>query len=166
MAVATAFALSYSTMDLDKPILQDLDSTGVATARHTPGYTVKNKDGREWTYILFDSSGVAAVAGGPAVWAQTTTNKVVTSDVSDAGTLGEGFAGVFMSVLTDTYYGWIQTKGKVLAKLSSTCAIGSCITPTADGVFTTQTGTTGIPVGTSLEAGVANDFPNVMLSDK
>jgi len=169
MAAATSFSLTYSTHNLRRPILQALDSTGTAVAQHTPGYTTTDQDGREWEYVQFDSSGVAAVAGAPAVWAQTTTNKVVTSDVSDASELGEGFAGVFMSVLTDQYYGWIQTKGKVLARCSTT-AVGCSITiGAADSIFSLCTpGTASEPVGVCIEASsiTVPSFPNVMLLDK
>jgi len=105
-----AFSVTIATRQLDKPILQSLTSTGVATAVHEPGYTVTSDDGRVFKYVCFDSSDVAAVAGAPCVIAQTTADDtyVVTADVSDGSLVAEG---AFLSVLTDTYYGWIQTKG-------------------------------------------------------
>jgi len=107
-----AFTLTCPTTMLDKPILQSLTSTGVATAVHEPGYTVEAQDGREFMYGKFDSSGVAAVAGAPAVWAQTSGDDecIFTADVTDGGLCA---IGCFLSVLTDTYFGWIQTKGFV-----------------------------------------------------
>jgi len=133
-----AFSLTYDTEKMDKPILQALDSTGVATAVHTPGYRVTSDDGRVWQYVLFASSGVAAVAGAPAAWAQTTTNMAVTADLSDAGTAGGGIAGCFMSVLTDTYYGWIQTKGQVVdAPMSTAVSAGDNLYAVTDATWDT-----------------------------
>lgn len=168
--MATAFAISYSTYDLDKPILTALDSTGDSAAQHSPGYTVNSVDGRQWKYLQFSSGGVAAVAGGPAVWGATTANNgmTVAGDVSDSNAVGEGVAGVFCSILTDSYYGWIQTKGKVIVKLSSTCAVGSAVYATADSVFSTVTAQTGIAFATALEAGsvdASNCFVNAMIVD-
>lgn len=170
--MATAFSISYNTHELDREILTNIDSTGDSTAKHTPGTVVNCVDGRQWKYVKFTSSAVAAVAGAPACWAATTieNGQVVTADISDSSgaTSGEGFAGVFVSILTDQYFGWIQTKGKVVVKLSSTCAVGSAITVMADSVFSTVSGQTGIAVGTALEAGSAdasNVFPTVVLLD-
>lgn len=105
-----AFSLTITTNQLDKPILQSLTSTGVATAVHPTGYTVKSDDGREFMYACNDSSSVAAVAGAPAGLANTSSDTayVVTPDVSDGGSVA---VGAFLSVLADTYFGWIQTKG-------------------------------------------------------
>ena len=105
-----AFTFVCTSDLLDKPILSALTTTGDANAVHKTGYRVRASDGREFMYIKFDSSGVAAVAGAPAVFAQTTgtTDIVVTSDVSDGSLVA---CGAFLSILTDTYFGWIQTKG-------------------------------------------------------
>lgn len=114
-----AFSLTYDTTTFDKPILQALDSTGESTAQHALGYRVCSTDGREWVYVLNTSSDVAAVAGAPAVMANTTTNWVVTPDVSDGALVG---VGAYMSVLEDATYGWIQVKGKVV---NAPCTDGS-----------------------------------------
>jgi len=108
-----AFSISIETRQLDHPILQLLTSTGVATAVHTPGEKWVSDDGREFQYVINDSGsgGVAAVAGAPAVWQGTTTRYCVTPDVSDAAGTGSGVAGAYLSVLGDTYYGFIQTAG-------------------------------------------------------
>ena len=105
-----AFALTVNTNEADKPILVSLTTTGTAAPVHEPGYRVNFQDGRQFMYVQHDSSGVAAVAGAPCVIGQTTTDDafVVTADVSDGGAVA---VGAFTSVLADTYYGWIQTKG-------------------------------------------------------
>ena len=162
---ASAFSLTYSTHDLDKPILQALDSTGAATANHTAGYQVTDVDGREWTYVLFDSGGTAGVAGGPAFWAQTTTNQCVTTVNTGVGITGEGFAGVFMSIPTDKYYVWIQTKGKTLARCS-TITVGCAVTVlVTEGSFEVATAGTNTIIGHTMEATTANavSFPYINL---
>lgn len=106
-----AFTITQATSRLDKPILQALTSTGVSAPVHTLGYTVTSTDGRKYRYILFDSSALAAVAGAPCVVAQDEDPNVVTADLSD-GTLVA--TGMFLSVLVDTYYGWIQTEGRAV----------------------------------------------------
>lgn len=107
-----AFTLTVPTYMLDKPILTALDSTGDAAPVHEPGYTVTATDGREFKYVRFSSSEVAAIAGAPCAFAQSSDDNefIVTADVSDGGEVG---IGCFLSVLTDTYYGWIQTAGFV-----------------------------------------------------
>ncbi len=156
---ASAFALTYATHKFkDGIILQALDSTGSLSAKHEPGYTVRDTTGREWQYVLFDSGGTAAVAGGPAFWAKTTTNQCVTSVNIGVGITGEGFAGVFMSVLTDTYYGWIQTRGKTLARCSTT-AVGSAVTVLiTEGAFEAGTPGSHAIIGYTMEATTAQVF--------
>ncbi len=156
---AAAFALTYATQKFKGGvILQALDSTGSASALHEPGYTIRDTTGREWQYVLFDSGGTACVAGGPAFWAKTTTNQCVTTSDIQIGTKGEGFAGVFMSVLTDTYYGWIQTRGKTMARCSTT-AIGCGVTVLiTEGAFEAGTPGTNAIIGYVMEATTANGF--------
>lgn len=107
-----AFSHTQKTSMLDVPILQKLTSTGLLVAVHDLGYRVKSDDGREYMYIRFDNgSGVAAVAGAPCVVANSEASGVVTSDVSES--IGSAI-GCFLSILTDKYYGWIQTKGRAV----------------------------------------------------
>lgn len=159
-----AFAVTINTSQLDKPILQSLTSTGVATAVHQPGYTVCSDDGRVFQYVEFDESGVAAVAGAPCVFANTTDDNefVVTADVSD-GTLVP--VGCFLSVLTDTYYGWIQREGfvkdaPVTDGAGADVSAGDPLGPTADSLWTKVTvGGTTAEGATALEnssGGVGN----------
>jgi len=124
-----AYSLTMATHKLDKPILQALDSTGVETAVHTLGYKVRSTDGREFTYVEFDNgTAVAAVAGGPAFWQSDTTAYTATSDASAGADLA---IGAFCSILTDAYYGWIQTEGLVVDPPSSgtqaVCAAGDVL---------------------------------------
>jgi hypothetical protein len=157
------FSLTYATHKLDKPILVALDTTGTASPVHEPGYTVRSDDGREWQYVQNDSSDVAAVAGGPAVIAQDTDGYVVTPDVSDAGSNGAGVRGAYMSVLTDQYYGWIQTKGKLVdAPCSTNVAAGNPLYAEGDGMWGVATvGTTEVNAG-ALEDDTAG-FADIVL---
>ena len=163
-----AFSLTISTSQLDKPILQSLTSTGVANALHQDGYTVRSVDGREFQYVQFDSSGVAAVAGAPAVVALTSTDtayRLVTADVSDASLTR---AGAFLSILTDTYFGWIQTKG-LLVDAPCTDGAGTdvgaddALGATADSLWTKITvGGTTDTSAVAVAAG-SGGYANIML---
>lgn len=148
-----AFSITIAERQLDKPILQSLTSTGVANPVHEPGYTVMSNDGREFVYVQFDSSSVAAVAGAPAVWASTSADNefVVTSDVSDGGLVA---VGAFLSILTDTYFGWIQTKGFLkdvpCTGAQDEVAVTAAVGATVDAKWSTVT-----VGGTTAEKGVA-----------
>jgi len=163
-----AFSVTIETRQLDKPILQALTSTGVATAVHEPGYTVTSDDGRVFQYVQFDSSSVAAVAGAPAVAAQTTSDNefVVTADVSDANLVG---IGAFMSVLTDTYFGWIQRAGfmkdvPITDGAGADVAAGDPVGATVDSLWTKVTvgGTT--PESANATEASASGVGNIMLT--
>lgn len=106
-----AFTITQATSGLNKMIMQALTSTGVSVAVHKLGYTVTSTDGRKYRYIRFDSSGIAAVAGAPCVVALSEDANVVQADISDGNSMA---VGCFLSVLTDTYYGWIQTEGRAV----------------------------------------------------
>ena len=150
-----AFTLTAPSHILDKPILQALDSTGQATAAHEPGYTVLTEDGREFKYVQFDngSGNVAAVAGAPCAFAPDITDNefVITSDISDGGAVG---MGCFLSILTDSYYGWVQTAGFVKdvpqSGAQDQVAAGDPLYAT-DGVWKTGT------IGTNHIAAVATE---------
>lgn len=162
-----AFDITILTRQLTKPIMQDLTSTGQSTAQHEPGYTVPCQDGREFQYVQFDSSGIAAVAGAPCTVARTTSDNkfIVTADVSDGSTAA---TGIFLSVLTDTYYGWIQTKGfaqdcPCTDGAGADVAVGDPLGATADLLWTKITvGGTIAEKAIALEAG-ASGFANIML---
>lgn len=161
-----AFSLTITTMDLDKPILQALTSTGVASPVHDAGYTVRSTDGREFEYVQHDSSGVAAVAGAPCAMAQTTTDtayRLVTADVSDGGSVAYG---MFLSVLADTYYGWIQTKGLAV---DAPCTDGAGAEIAAgDPLYATDSKWTKATVGTNHVKAIAlmagsSGYANIMV---
>lgn len=87
-----------------------------AAAVHTPGESVEIVDSmglKRYKYIKFDngSGNVAAVAGNICYYFDGTDfdGITITSDVSD--TDKNLVAGVLQAVLTDGYYGWIQTWG-------------------------------------------------------
>jgi hypothetical protein len=85
-----------------------------SAARHTPGEVIEivgSQGLKRYQYIKFDESGVTAVANGLVYYlnAANWTGYTVTSDMSDSKL--NMVAGVLMAVLTDTYYGWIQTWG-------------------------------------------------------
>ena len=162
-----AFSITIATNQLDKPILQSLTSTGVASNVHEPGYEVSANDGRKFQYVQFDSSGVAAVAGAPCVWAVTTADNehIACADVSDASLCG---CGIFLSILTDTYYGWIQTEGFAQDCPSTDgagadVAAGDPLGPTVDALWTKVTvGGTTMEGAVALEAG-SSGYGNIML---
>jgi len=163
-----AFEVTCETRQLDKPILQALTSTGVATAVHEPGYLVTADDGRVFQYVQCASSGVTAVAGAPCVWANTTSDNefVVTPDVSD-GNLHA--VGCFLSALTDTYYGWIQRAGfvkdvPITDGSGADVSAGDPIGATADSLWTKVTvGGTTSTAGNAIEAS-SGGVGNIMLN--
>ncbi len=165
MTVATAFSVSVATNTLDTSLFQDIDAES-STQKHDLGTKVRSLDGRAWVYCLHDESGVAAVAGGPAVVAASTTANTVTSDTSDGGVTGSGFVGIYMLAATDAYYVWIQTKGKVLSKVSTT-SVGKSLSALADGYLDAGTIGTNEQVATALESSTPQifSFPAVMLTD-
>ena len=116
-----------STHKLMDPIISALDGTGDTYVEEAyVGYKVRTNDAQEFQRVLFTCSGVAATAGAPAVWVDTTEDYVVTSDVSDVAdglmtAAGTGFAGLFTgNNSTNRKYMWIQTKGLAADALVST----------------------------------------------
>jgi len=160
-----AFTFTQATHKLDKPILQALDSTGLSAAVHELGYTVNSQDGRQYRYVKFVASGGAAVAGAPCVWAQAATNNTVTEDVSDASLVS---AGAFVSILTDGYFGWIQTKGNLQGApatdgAGADVAAGDPLGATADDLWTKVTvGGTTATTAIARAAG-SGGFANIEL---
>jgi len=117
-----------ATNTLDKPILLGLGSSS-ASAVHTVGERRSSTDGREFQFVCYDCSAVAAICGAPAVFSSCTAMLVVTSDTSDGATEG-AFAGVFCSSQANCnkVYLWICTKGPVTgAYVESDVAAGDML---------------------------------------
>jgi hypothetical protein len=124
--------------------------------------------GKTYMYCRFDNGvgNIAAVAGQCCYW-RDLNNFVVTSQKSDSlgGATELAFcAGVFLYVVTDLYYCWIQCGGVATGvKLSGAGAVGQILIPsTVDGTLTTvATGAVTAAqagaqrVGTQIAAAVA-----------
>ena len=142
--------------------------TGDAQAQAGLGEVIVHK-GKTYIYVKFDNGvgNVAAVAGQACYW-KDLANFQVTSDYSDSQGGGSELclcAGVFLYVMTDGYYGWVQCGGIASSvKLSGTGAVGQILVPsTTDGTLTTvATGSVTAAqagaqrVGTQLAAAVSN----------
>ena len=104
---------------LNLPILQDLGASSETAVMDVGTRRKSTSKGREFQYVCFASSGVAAISGAPAVYSHCTAQIVVTSDISDTDTEGGAFAGVFWSDqaggggAANQVYLWIQTRGYV-----------------------------------------------------
>ena len=102
---------------LNLPILQDLGASSATAVMDVGTRRKSTSKGKEFQYVCFASSGVAAISGAPAVYSHCTAQIVVTSDISDTDTEGGAFAGVFCSDqaggggVANQMYLWIQTKG-------------------------------------------------------
>ena len=112
-----------ATRDLDTPILQGLQESSSA-ATHKVGTRVCSRDGREFTFVVMQCSGVAMYSGRPMVWIDGTADYQVTPNISDSASNegNSGFAGVatMNNINVTSCYCWIQTRGLVDAALVST----------------------------------------------
>lgn len=98
--------------------VDEVTSTGSATALYPLGavrHEEASADAGVYTYryVVFDNGTAVAAASGAVAYRGDTQADFwdVTSDVSD---VDSAFAcGLFQSVLTDLYYGWVLTKGYV-----------------------------------------------------
>lgn len=122
-----------------------------ATPQYQLGAIGQTSDGKRYKYVKFDNGvgNVAAVAGNVAYYlavsgASAGELTTVTMDVTDSGGIG---AGVFQAVLTDAYYGWIQTWGSA--------TLTTALTAGADGNALTAVGTTD---GTLDVSAAVTDF--------
>lgn len=100
-------------------------STGAAVALYPKGLlreeeTSSARGAEAFRYVYFDNgTAVAAAAGALAYRGVTAANFWdVTSDVS--GVDSAFAAGAFQSIITDTYYGWVKTRGYESALKKST----------------------------------------------
>lgn len=75
------------------------------------GMVIQDSD-KVYRLVKFDNGGhnVASAANGVAHWKDRSTF-TVTSDCTDAEMVNNGVAGIFLGVLTDGYYGFVQIGG-------------------------------------------------------
>ena len=162
MSYTSTFAVPASHT-LDKPILQNLDVVATSEGGDKLGKPVLSDDGGRFIYVHQQSSAVAAVAGAPAVWVDTTANYVVTSDVSDAGGAvlggtGRGMAGVFCaSTSASNAYLWIKTRGltpgvRVGSGVAANAALEMSSTNLFEDIGSTLSGGTAITCGFAVGA--------------
>jgi hypothetical protein len=103
-----------------------------------PG-AVQYFNGAFYKYVQFDNGtgNVASVAGNAAFAMLTRTFKVTSDKTSceHGASVGSGVVGVFMGVVTDLYYTWIQMSGVVESLLvDGAGAVGQVINcPASDG---------------------------------
>uniref|UniRef100_A0A6H1ZK06 Tail protein n=1 Tax=viral metagenome TaxID=1070528 RepID=A0A6H1ZK06_9ZZZZ len=94
----------------------EFDTMGHESPQHTVGALFESPDGKTYRYVKFDDgAAVAAVAKNVCyIKAIDLANGVYTisSDYADAGSLRNFVDGVFLSALTDGYYGFVQTYGE------------------------------------------------------
>ena len=162
MSYTSTYAVPASHT-LDKPILQGLGSVSTTESDDGVGKAVLSDAGGRFVYVYMESSAVAAVAGAPAVWVDTTTNYVVTPDVSDAGGAvlggtGRGMAGAFCAASSaDNAYMWIQTRGLASGiQVGSGVAANSALEMSSSNLFedigSTLSGGTAITCGFAVGA--------------
>lgn len=79
------------------------------------GTVHRDYNGKQYKYVQFNNGAgdVASIAGDFAYYyavsgASTGQVEIVTMDRTDTANIG---AGVFQSIIADTGYGWVQTKG-------------------------------------------------------
>ena len=109
-----------------------------ATAQYAPGTKFTDRLGKVYRYYQHDNGAgnIAAVVGQFAYFyapggVSAGSYTVVTSDLSDSAGVG---AGVWQAVVTDQYYGWLQTEGN--------CTLALALTAGADGNALTPVGST------------------------
>ena len=84
-----------------------------------PVWMVREEDGKRYRFVLFDNGTAVASANGAVAYLKTHSTGTVTSDYSDPTPVGVPM-GVFLGVVTDGYYCWIQTYGPHSAVVTDT----------------------------------------------
>ena len=109
---------------MQSPIGHTILTENSSTANHTPGEVIEivgSAGLKRYKYINFDNGAdnVAALAGGVAFMMGSTNfdGSTVTMDLSSSK--ANNAIGVFQRVLTDGYYGWVQTWGQYSAVLTN-----------------------------------------------
>jgi hypothetical protein len=113
-----------------------MDLTQVdTTAEFELGSVGQTSDGKEYRYCQYEagSAATAGVAGEVAYYdgAAASSTFVVTSDVSDSVNIG---AGVLQTIMADSEYGWLQTRGPATLTIALTAgADGNALTAVGAG---------------------------------
>lgn len=122
-----------------------------ATPQFKLGAVGQTSDGKRYKYVKYDNgvANLAAVVGNFVYYlavsgASAGEITTVTMDLSDSANVG---AGVLQAILTDGYYGWIQTWGPA--------TLTTALTAGADGNAMTAAGATD---GTIDVSAAVTDF--------
>jgi hypothetical protein len=111
------------------------------------GMVIQDAD-KCYRLVKFDNgtANVASAANGAAHWKDRSTF-TVTSDQTDAESTINGVAGIFLGVLTDSYYGFIQIGGLCSFTTGGSVTKGDlCIGTTTDLTLATQAAVNTLPV--------------------
>jgi hypothetical protein len=115
--------------------------------------------GKSYRYVQVEDANLAA---NDVVTYSDATGKEVTKDRSGGGSLGNSFAGVAVSTLTDAHYGWVQIKGLATCKVHSGVSISAGDRVQADttndgcvAAYTVTTSSTDLSFGMALAADTA-----------
>lgn len=115
-----------------------------------PVYMKREEGGKVYRFVQFDNGSAVAAVVNNLCYLVTPASGVVTSD--ESGATGLPF-GIFLSVMTDQYYGWVQTKGACTLKTDGTNDIAKgdrLVAKAADGTVTRPTVTTVDPTQAQL----------------
>ncbi len=165
-----AYAVSASHT-LDKPVIHDLDSTGITTDDGQTGLLVQSTDGRKYKRVLVDASSALTIAGGPVYHMVGTTANEITSDYTDtsgsAELIGNSFAGV-ACVGTDaaaTEYIWMEVpNGALTADASCSTEVTVCAAlMAADDLYFQIADSDALVVAIAMEADSSQVADIVML---
>lgn len=102
--------MAVNIHNLDGYVRQAIESTGVTTAVHDLGYTVRDRStGKQYMYINFDG-GVTGIVGAPVgmfyVAEGSAVHGTVTADITDSASAIP--VGVLRSAMVDQKNGWIE----------------------------------------------------------
>lgn len=92
---------------------------------------VFEEDGKVYRLVKFDNGtgNVASTDGGAAHW-KTRASFIVTSDQTDAEASLNSVAGIFLGVVTDAYYCFVQIGGLKASTTDTTAAAGTALIAT------------------------------------
>lgn len=106
--------MAVNIHNLDGYVRQSIESTGVTTAVHDLGYTVRDRStGKQYMYIKL-AGGVTGVIGAPVgmfyVAEGSAVHGTVTADITDSASVRP--VGVLRSALVDLKYGWMEVAAR------------------------------------------------------